>query len=157
MLDKQRQPDHVRRALLTAFTFAPLSVFAQEKTKIEVWKTPSCGCCTDWITHLHDNGFEVLVNDVSDTSLIRSKHRIPDEYASCHSGLVHGYALEGHVPAKEIKRLLAEDPKVVGLVVPSMPLGSPGMDGPGFQGRKMPYDVLLIALDGAASVYQTYQ
>lgn len=82
---------------------------------------------------------------------------MPERYASCHTGMVQGYALEGHVPAREIKRLLRERPKAVGLAVPSMPLGSPGMDGPAYGGRRMPYDVLLISADGQSTVYQAYR
>lgn len=81
---------------------------------------------------------------------------MPDRYASCHTGVVQGYALEGHVPAREIKRLLRERPKAVGLAVPSMPLGAPGMDGPAYGGRRMPYNVLLIGTDGESTVYQAY-
>ena len=79
------------------------------------------------------------------------------QFGSCHTALIGGYAIEGHVPAKEIKRLLAEKPKAIGLAVPAMPIGSPGMDGPEYKGRKDPYDVLLIGLNGKSSVYQSYR
>jgi hypothetical protein len=82
---------------------------------------------------------------------------MPVQFGSCHTAQINGYVIEGHVPAKEIKRLLAEKPKVLGLAVPAMPLGSPGMDGPEYKGKKDPYDVLVISLNGASSVYQAYR
>jgi hypothetical protein len=91
---------------------------------------------------------------VSDTGTVRRRHGIPDELGSCHTGLVEGYAIEGHVPARDIKRLLAERPKARGLAVPGMPIGSPGME----QGsRRDPYDVLLVKSDGTTAVYQRYR
>jgi hypothetical protein len=82
---------------------------------------------------------------------------VAPKYGSCHTGLVAGYAIEGHVPAREIKRLLAEKPAAIGLAAPGMPLGSPGMDGPEYGGRKSQYDVLLLSKDGSAKVYQRYE
>ena len=82
---------------------------------------------------------------------------MPVQFGSCHTALINGYVIEGHVPAKEIKRLLAEKPKVLGLTVPAMPLGSPGMDGPEYNGKKDPYDVLIIDTKGKPSIYQSYR
>lgn len=82
---------------------------------------------------------------------------MPVQFGSCHTALINGYVIEGHVPAKEIKRLLAEKPKVLGLTVPAMPLGSPGMDGPEYKGKKDPYDVLMIDTKGKPSIYQPYR
>lgn len=149
-----------RRAFAFGLMLLPAMAIAQKaapKPVIEVWKTPTCGCCKDWLTHLRDNGFDVVSHDVEDTVEARKAARIPERYASCHTGMVQGYALEGHVPAREINRLLRERPKAVGLAVPSMPLGSPGMDGPAYGGRRMPYDVLLINADSQSSVYQAYR
>ncbi|HYD96520.1 MAG TPA: DUF411 domain-containing protein [Noviherbaspirillum sp.] len=118
---------------------------------IEVYKTPTCGCCHLWVDHLRANGFTVTARDVSDTSPYRRKFGVPEELGSCHTGVVGGYAIEGHVPAQDIKRLLAEKPKAKGLAVPGMPMGSPGME----QGsRKDPYDVMLIQADGRHKVYR---
>ena len=119
---------------------------------IEVYKSASCGCCHLWVEHLRANGFTVKARDVANPTDYREKFGVPDELGSCHTGLVAGYALEGHVPAAEIKRLLAERPKAKGLAVPGMPLGSPGMEGP----RQDPYDVLLIQADGRHKVYKHY-
>jgi len=130
----------------------PLAACAAQPV-IEVYKTATCGCCKEWVKHLEANGFKVKTQDVEDTSGYREKFGIPSEYGSCHTGRVSGYALEGHVPAGEIKRLLAEKPKARGLAVPGMPMGSPGMEG----GRKDPYEVLLVKDGGKASVYQRYQ
>lgn len=149
----------IRRFMVAGLVLLPAMALAQKagaKPVIQVWKTPNCVCCKDWLTHLQDNGFDVVAHDVEDTVEARKKARIPERYASCHTGIVQGYALEGHVPAREIKRLLRERPKAVGLAVPSMPLGAPGMDGPAYGRRRMPYNVLLIGADGQSTVYQAY-
>jgi hypothetical protein len=119
---------------------------------IEVYKSPGCGCCDDWIEHLRANGFEVRAHDVEDTSVYRRRYHVPVRFASCHTGVVAGYSIEGHVPAREIKRLLAERPKAQGLAVPDMPAGSPGMEGP----KSEPYDVLLFQRDGSSVTYASY-
>ncbi|CAJ0683940.1 DUF411 domain-containing protein [Ralstonia holmesii] len=152
-LSRTRRTFALGLALLPAIAFAQKSA---SKPVVEVWKTPTCGCCKDWLTHLRDNGFDVAAHDVQDTVAARKRAQMPERYASCHTGMVQGYALEGHVPAREIKRLLRERPKAVGLAVPSMPLGAPGMDGPAYGGRRMAYNVLLIGADGQSTVYQAY-
>ena len=124
---------------------------------VEVWKSPTCGCCGDWIKHLEASGFKVKVNEVPDTAPVRARVGIAARYGSCHTALVGGYALEGHVPAREIRRLLKERPDALGLAVPGMPIGSPGMDGPEYKGQKQPYDVVLLAQGGGASVYASYR
>jgi len=126
-----------------------------KKPLIEVWKDPNCGCCKDWVIYLEANGFTVRVNDSGNTAA-RARLGIPTKLGSCHTGLVEGYAIEGHVPAREIIRLLREKPAVLGLAVPGMPVGSPGMDGAVYGDRRDPYDVLLISRDGSTRVYQSY-
>lgn len=123
---------------------------------IEVWKSPTCGCCNDWIKHLKENGFQVRAIDKGNTA-IRKEWGMPVKYGSCHTAKIDGYVIEGHVPAKEIKRLLKEKPAALGLSVPEMPIGTPGMDGPEYGGQLDPYNVLLIRRDGSASVYQAYK
>ena len=130
---------------------------AGDKTAIEVWKSASCGCCSDWVRHLEANGFVVRVTDVEDPALYRNKLGIPDRLGSCHTASVGGYALEGHVPAREIHRLLQERPDAVGLAVPAMPVGSPGMDGPEYGQRKDPYEVLLLTRGSEPRIYQSYR
>ena len=135
-----------------ALLLPAMSVRAAQPT-IEVYKTPTCGCCHLWVDHLRANGFTVVTHDVPDTSPYRTKFGVPENLGSCHTGIVAGYAIEGHVPAQDIKRLLAEKPKAKGLAVPGMPMGSPGME----QGsRKDPDDVLLIQADGRHKVYRHY-
>jgi hypothetical protein len=139
------------KALLAGALGIPLLASAAAPI-IDVYKSASCGCCEEWVKHLRANGLTVNTHDVEDPSVHRQKAGIPDELGSCHTGIVRGYALEGHVPASEIKRLLAEKPKAKGLTVPGMPLGSPGMEGP----RKDAYDVLLVQANGRTSVYKHY-
>ena len=133
----------------------PASV-AAATVPVKVWKSPTCGCCNDWITHLEANGFAVMAyNDGN--SKARKRLGMPVRFGSCHTAVIEGYVIEGHVPAPEIQRLLDEKPQAIGLSVPAMPRGSPGMDGPEYGGIKDPYDVLLIDQDGEASVFQSYR
>ena len=125
-------------------------------TEVQVWKEPTCGCCKDWIAHLESNGFKVFVN-TGGTNAARARLGIPQNMASCHTALVGGYAVEGHVPAREIRRLLREKPTAAGLSAPGMPIGAPGMDTPAYNGKKNPYNVMLVAKDGSATVYQKYE
>ncbi|QDQ87091.1 DUF411 domain-containing protein [Alcaligenaceae bacterium SJ-26] len=153
-----------RRTLLTALALAPLATLvplavraeASPANVIDLWKTRTCGCCGDWVKHVEQNGFTVRVHEVDDTAPIRRRMGIAQELGSCHTGLVGGYALEGHVPASSIQRLLAEKPDAVGLVVPGMPVGSPGMDGPVYQGQVQPYDVLLVRKWGQPVVFDSF-
>jgi hypothetical protein len=144
-------------AALAGLTIARGAVAQGAKPLVEVWKSPTCGCCKDWIAHLQAEGFAVRTHDDGNDEA-RKRLGMPLRYGSCHTAQVGGYAIEGHVPAREIRRLLNEKPAaVVGLAVPAMPVGSPGMDGPEYGGRKDPYDVLLVRAGGAASVYRSYR
>ena len=148
-----------RRLLLAAGTaLLPLgaAVRAAPATPIEVWKSPTCGCCKDWMAHLESSGFRVTARDEGNVDA-RARLGIPMQYGSCHTARVGGYAIEGHVPASEIRRLLKEKPAAIGLAVPAMPIGSPGMDGPDYGGRKDPYDVLLVHKNGSTSIYRSYR
>ena len=129
---------------------------AAESKSIKVWKSPSCGCCKDWVAHLETNGFAVTIFEEGNSEA-RERLGMPIRFGSCHTAEIDGYAIEGHVPAKEIYRLLDEKPDAIGITVPAMPRGSPGMDGPAYGGVQDPYDVLLIGPDGNASVYQSYR
>ena len=110
---------------------------------LEVWKDPNCGCCQDWIAHMQANGFHARIHN-SGNQAMRSKLGLPPELGSCHTAWVAGYVIEGHVPAADVHQLLRQQPKALGLSVPGMPIGSPGMDGPAYGGRRDPYDVLLV-------------
>ncbi len=149
---------HTTTALATAL-LAARALAVPGRPVIEVWKTPTCGCCHDWIAHLQSNGFDVKTHDVSEATKREQRLRLglPDSFGSCHTGLIGGYLVEGHVPAREIRRLLKEKPAAIGLAVPGMPVGSPGMDGPEYRGRKAPYDVLLVQRGGTAAVFQPYR
>lgn len=122
----------------------------------EVWKDPNCGCCKLWMERLKEAGINVRAFETGNTG-VRARLGIPARLGSCHTARIDGYAIEGHVPVADIQRLLREKPKGVGLAVPGMPLGSPGMDGPAYGNRKTAYDVLLVQADGSTSRYQSYQ
>lgn len=120
---------------------------------IDVYKSPTCGCCNKWIDHLKANGFAVRSHDTPDVVQHKIRLGITPGYDSCHTAEVGGYVIEGHVPAKDIKRLLKEKPQARGLTVPGMPIGSPGME----QGQhKDMYEVLLLDKNGKPSVYSRY-
>jgi hypothetical protein len=116
---------------------------------IKVYKTPSCGCCKAWVTHLSDNGFRVETMDMPDLSLIKQKYGVKPELQACHTAVVNGYVVEGHVPADVIMKLLRERPAVVGIAVPGMPAGSPGMEG----ASKRPYEVLTFDKAGRTRTF----
>lgn len=149
-----------RRGLVLALGALPLAALAQTpkaapKVLVEVWKDPNCGCCKDWVKHLETNGFAVKVNETGNGAM-RAKLGIPQQLGSCHTALVGGYAVEGHVPAADIRKLLKDKPQAVGLSVPGMPVGSPGMDGAIYGKRRDPYDVLLVLKSGDTRVFSSY-
>ena len=129
---------------------------AMATATVDVYKSPTCGCCSKWVDHMRENGFTVKTHDVGNKE-IRKKSGISESLGSCHTALVNGYAIEGHVPAADIIRLLKEKPKAVGLSVPDMPHGTPGMEG----SRVDPYNVLLITEPDQArkdtSIYNRYE
>lgn len=122
---------------------------AAKPIAIKVYKTPQCGCCKSWVQHLSKNGFQVQSVDLPDLTLVKEKYGVKPALEACHTALVNGYVVEGHVPADVIKRLLRERPKVAGIAVPGMPAGSPGMEG----ATKERYDVLTFDRAGRSRVY----
>ena len=121
--------------------------------EVSVYKTRTCGCCSKWVDHMKANGFDVKVTDVPSTAEYRQKYGVPEKFLSCHTAVVKGYAIEGHVPAADVQRLLKTGAKGKGLAVPGMPIGSPGMEqGP----RRAAYSVLLFQADGTATEFQKY-
>ena len=124
-------------------------------TPVEVWKDPSCGCCHDWIEHMQANGFSFTIHDTGNNA-VRAQLGLPQKLGSCHTALVGGYLIEGHVPASDVRALLQQKPKALGLAVPGMPVGSPGMDGAVYGNRRDPYDVLLVARDGSTRVFSSH-
>ena len=139
------------RIALALVLLSTATAFAQSAPKVEVFKSASCGCCGAWVEHMRQNGFHVTTHDVADVSAQRRKLGMPDRLGSCHSAKVGGYAIEGHVPAADIRRLLKEKPNAVGLTVPGMVPSSPGMAGP-----KTAYDTLLVARDGTTRVFASH-
>ncbi|MES2990858.1 MAG: DUF411 domain-containing protein [Pseudomonadota bacterium] len=147
-----------RRELLSGLAAgAALAVLpAMAKTAlppVQVFKSPTCECCGAWVDHLKAAGFPVSVTEVGDTTAARKRHGLPERFGSCHTGIVGGYVIEGHVPATEVIKLLAARPAAIGLAVPGMPVGSPGME---VGDRRDPYDVLLIDRSGRATVFAQY-
>jgi hypothetical protein len=135
-----------RRSALLALgvlTLFPRGVFAAARPLITVYKDPNCGCCTGWADHLKQAGFPTKLLETTDLASVRKRLRIPAELAGCHSAEISGYAIEGHVPAGMIDKLLAENPPARGLAVPGMPNGSPGMSG-----EPEEYDVVLFGPQG---------
>lgn len=132
-----------------ASSFATSGGAEQALPVVEVYKSAQCGCCKAWAEHLQKNGFTVILHDVSDVPAARKKLGMPSQYGSCHTAKAGQYLVEGHVPAADIKRLLKERPKAIGLAVPSMPPGSPGMESE----HPIPYDTLLVGKDGNAKVF----
>jgi hypothetical protein len=147
-----------RRLLLAGVGMLAMPAFARQQAppiEIEVWKSPTCGCCKDWVAHMEANGFRVKVHDVGNTAA-RARLGLAEKFGSCHTARVGRYAIEGHVPAQDVLRLLRQRPQGLGLAVPGMPVGSPGMDGPAYGSRRDPHDVLLVAADGSSSVFSSY-
>ena len=135
------------------FLFAAAAAFistAANAAQLTVHKSPYCGCCAKWIEHVEKHGFTVKVIDREDMAAVKKRLGVPDELASCHTTQVAGYFVEGHVPAADIKRLLAQKPKAVGIAVPGMPAGSPGMDA---GGKAQPYATIFVRRDGTTSVF----
>ncbi|HEX7090828.1 MAG TPA: DUF411 domain-containing protein [Longimicrobiales bacterium] len=124
----------------------------QDSPLVVVYKSPTCGCCAKWVEHMREAGFRLEVHDTADVSAIKAQHGVTRDLQSCHTALVDGYVLEGHVPAEVVRRFLAERPMFAGLAVPGMPMGAPGMEGP----RKDRYDVVAFRRDGTREVYSSH-
>lgn len=130
-----------------------VAISAQKPVTVEVYKTATCGCCALWVKHLEANGFATRVTEMEDLTAVKKQHGVPAKVTSCHTAVVDGYAIEGHVPAADVRRLLKQRPAIAGLGVPGMPLGSPGME---FGDTQQPYDVLAFDQSGATKVYSSY-
>lgn len=127
---------------------------AASQPVVEVYKSATCGCCDEWVAHLESEGFRVRSTNVADLAAVKRAHRIPQDAESCHTGVVDGYVIEGHVPAADVARLLRERPENVrGLAVPGMPHGSPGMESP----TPQPYAVYTLTEHGLGSVFRRYE
>jgi len=122
--------------------------------RMVVYKSPTCGCCGNWVTHARNAGFQVDVHDVADVSEIKRTAGVPTDAQSCHTTQVGGYFVEGHVPVDDIRRMLAERPAIRGIAAPGMPAGSPGMEVPG--GRRDAYQVIAVRRDGTTFVWASH-
>ena len=141
--------------ILTLGLGLAVSSLAQSaKPVVTVYKTPTCGCCGKWIEHMKTQGFDVKSTDQMDVTPIKTQYGVPLDAQSCHTALVGGYVLEGHVPASAVKKLLAQKPAIVGLAVAGMPVGSPGMEVP--SGQVEPYNVVAFDKAGKQTVYEKH-
>lgn len=141
-----------------SFTVSALGGFlllqsASAEPQMTVYKSPTCGCCSKWITHMEANGFQIKAVDVLEMNIVKEKYGIKRELASCHTAVIDGYFVEGHVPALDVKRLLSEKPDVLGLSVPGMPAGSPGME---MGARVDHFSVIAIDNEGNSQVFNQY-
>jgi hypothetical protein len=147
----------MKYALLVAlgFTVAVAAQTSKAAQTLDVYKSPTCGCCSKWVDHVRAAGFTVKVTDLSDDALasLKEKHGVPRTAQSCHTALIGGYVIEGHVPVTEVQRLLKERPAVAGIAVGGMPIGSPGMEVAGQ--RPQTYNVVTFDKQGALKVYST--
>lgn len=143
----------MRSRLVSAAAVLWFSTLAAAAADGQVWKNPSCGCCKGWVSHMAQNNFalDVVETDQKALDVIKGQNGIPPKLASCHTAKIGGYTVEGHVPAHAIKRLLTEKPDAVGLAVPGMPQGSPGMET---GAPAEAYDILLVMRDGSTSVFE---
>lgn len=142
-------------ALLAALVSVNGPTLAQRPAAtVQVYKSPTCGCCALWVKHLEQHGFATQVTDVDNLADIKAKHNIPGRVQSCHTAVVNGYVIEGHVPAADVQRLLKERPAVAGLAVPGMPIGSPGMEVPNV--KPQPYEVMAFDKQGQLKVFASH-
>ncbi len=139
--------------LTAVLGFSTTAVAGGAAQSIHVYKSPTCGCCTDWMDHLEDNGFDVTATNTNDMGRIKAEAGLIPGLGSCHTAYVGDYVIEGHVPAEDIKRLLAQAPQATGLSVPGMPAGSPGME---MGGRSDPYKVILFNDQGQTRIFSEY-
>jgi hypothetical protein len=143
--------------LVSVVLLALAGVFAYQSDgspTLVVYKSPDCGCCKEWVKHMEEAGFEVEVHDVEDMNSVKQQQGVNGSLASCHTAVIDGYVIEGHVPAEDVARLLAERPAILGLSVPGMVVGSPGMEQ-GSPANYDAYDVLTFDGTGATSVYHS--
>ena len=131
---------------------APSAPAAGGEPTLVVYKTPTCGCCKNWVGEMEKAGFKVEVHDIDDLAATKHAAGVPDELQACHTARIGGYVVEGHVPAADIRRLLAERPDIAGIATPGMPMGSPGMEG----GYKDRYDVMTFGGSGRSTVFASH-
>lgn len=131
-----------------------MAVAQQETTTVQVFKSATCGCCSKWVEHLKASGFTTRVTNLDALAELKARHGVPSRLQSCHTAIMEGYVIEGHVPAADMRRLLKERPSIAGLAVPGMPTGSPGMEVAG--ARVQPYDVIAFDKQGNTRVFGSH-
>ncbi len=151
MLRKMRTTRPAGATALFLFLTGSIMANAQSSGVVDVWKDPFCGCCSKWIEQMKAAGFEMRVHDTNALGKIKTRHGVPNRLRSCHTAKIGGYIVEGHVPIADVERLLHQKPKVVGISVPGMPIGSPGMEVP--DGEKQPYEVLTFDRQDKTNVF----
>jgi len=141
----------MRKTLFTSLAVVAMFVgTAAHAATMTVYKSPACGCCAKWVEHVEKHGFTVKTVPTDDMAAVKTKAGVPDTLRSCHTTIVGGYVVEGHVPAADIKRLLAQKPRAKGIAVAGMPMGAPGME---YGDHRQPFATMLIGKDGKASVF----
>ncbi|MCZ7566069.1 MAG: DUF411 domain-containing protein [Burkholderiales bacterium] len=153
MMEIARMRNIVRWTAGLLLAAAAVTAHAAALQEVLVYKSPTCGCCGSWVDHMKASGFKVKVVEENDVTPIKQRFGVPGHLASCHTALVGGYVVEGHVPASAVKRLLKERPTTVGVSVPGMPIGSPGMEGP----NPEPFSTQLFDERGRARVYESHR
>jgi hypothetical protein len=153
-----RKTVYISTAFITVMALLSFMLWPTLKTaagpQVVVYKSPTCGCCTTWVSYLRNNGFNVSQIDTQNIKAVKLNKGVPQRLESCHTAIIDGYIVEGHVPVNAIRRMLKEKPAIKGIGVPGMPIGSPGME----QGTtKEPYDVLAILPDGSTTIYESYR
>ncbi len=135
---------------------SPTTDLAPQALNITVYRTPTCGCCKGWVEHIKQNGFQVsdIVKPESEIQTIRQKYNLPSDLTSCHTSEIGGYLVEGHIPATDVKRLIAQKPNIAGISVPGMPIGTPGME---VGDRQQSFDVFAFEKDGLTRVFNSYK
>ncbi|HLB79176.1 MAG TPA: DUF411 domain-containing protein [Dongiaceae bacterium] len=160
MKNSMRQELTRRQALFFAVSGAavwtvlyPARAVLAARPEILVYKSPECGCCGLWSTHLTESGFAVRIVEIDDLTPVKRQARVPEDLETCHTAFLDGYVVEGHVPVGAIDKLLNERPSVIGVAVPGMPAGAPGMPG----AQREPFDVLTFAADGRRTLFMSFR
>ena len=150
--DSTASRDRAQRPAASAAVASPSVTAAGGEPTLVVYKTPTCGCCKGWVSEMEKAGFKVEVHDLDDLAATKHAAGVPDELQACHTARIGGYVVEGHVPAADIRRLLADRPDIAGIATPGMPMGSPGMEG----GYKDRYDVMTFGGSGRSTVFASH-
>ncbi|PZQ55246.1 MAG: hypothetical protein DI570_22085 [Phenylobacterium zucineum] len=142
---------HLVATIAACAVLGPEVASAAAEPRLTVWRSAGCGCCLAWVAHMGRAGYRARVIDTDDLAAVRTRNRVPNDVAACHTALIDGYVLEGHVPAEDVRTLLRQRPRAIGLAVPGMPLGAAGMEQP--DGSREGYSTLLLLEGGARRTF----